>query len=281
MIWIWLTVGMFARAVQLSVFNFKNGDLYTIPLAVGAGLFAVMEIAYSRSGDLIDPWAGLPLIFLLVIAFAFKDRLLPIVTEGTLFGYSLIASYLLLSSTYINGEGNNVWSLIVVTLLLGVVTFVIFYPRQASTVGQTILMIIFLCISIYIGYELAINTLYFSGSDWELIVIGYSCLALLANLFYILYFIPIIPKPFRRLSRGRVQTIREHAKDIEDYYIPVRSTSTQIFLTLILFICMLLLEYLNFVSDAFLISAILTFMVLVHTPQGNSTIFPKNAYKKL
>jgi len=280
MIWIWLTAGMLAKTFHLSVFNFKKSDLYTIPTALVVGLLAVGEMAEDyKPGDLLEPWVGMPLGFAFVIAFAFKDRLLPTITEGTLFGYSLIAGYIFLSNTYLNSTEISTLSLVFISLSIGLAMFLIIYPRQVGKMAQTILMTLFISISIYIGYELAKDTIAFDGSNWELVVIGYSYLALLSNIFYILYFIPIPGK--RQSFKERMRNISEHAKDLEEKYVAVNSTSKQIFLTLVLFFIMLLFDYLNYVSDALLISIILSFMMLVHIPPEKSKFSPSSIYKNL
>ena len=57
--------------------------------------------------------------FALGIAFMFKERLLPSVTEGTLFGYSLVAGYIFLSNPSflgVGGIGFNMWLFSLVAL---------------------------------------------------------------------------------------------------------------------------------------------------------------------
>ena len=280
MMWLWLTIGMLVKTVHLSVFNFKKSDLYMIPLAFLGGFVVMGEIAEDyKPGDFLEPWAGMPIGFALVIAFTFKDRLLPVVTEGTLFGYSLIAGYIFFSNIYFNETEVGVFSFLLMSLCIGLAMFLIIYPRQVGKIAQTILMTLFICISIYIGYELTKGTVSFDGSDWELVVVGYSYFALIANVFYVLYFIPIPGK--RQSFEERMRNISEHAKDLEEKYVAVNSTSKQIFLTLVLFFVMLLFDYLDYVSDALLISTILSFMMLVHIPPEKSKFSPYSVYKNL
>jgi hypothetical protein len=164
-------------------------------------------------------------------------------------------------------------------LSLGIAIFLIIYPRQVGKVIQTILMTLFICISIYIGYELAKGTISFDGSSWELIIIGYSYLALLANVFYVLYFIPIPGK--RQSFKDRMRNIREHAKDLEEKYVAVNSTSRQILLTIVIFLILLALNSLNYISGELLVSIVLSFILLVHTPSEKSKFAPSSIYKNL
>jgi hypothetical protein len=214
-----------------------------------------------------------------MVVFSFKDRLLPVVTEGTLFGYSLIAGYLFLSNIYLKGTEVGILSLFIMSLIFCVAVFLIVYPQRVGKITQTILMTLFICISIYIGYELFKDTLSFDGSNWELIVIGYSCLALVANVIYVFYFVPIPGK--RQSFKDRIRNIREHAKDLEEKYVAVNSTAKQIFLTTALFLAMLLFDYLNYISNELLVSIILSFVTLVHTPPEKSKFDPSSVYENL
>lgn len=251
-----------------------------ILLALGAGLLAVGEIAEDyKPGDFLEPWAGMPIGFALVTAFTFKDRLLPLVTEGTLFGYCLIAGYLFFSNSYQNGLEVNMLSLFLVSISIGLALFLIIYPRQVGKVIQTISMTLFICISIYIGYELAKGTVSFDGSNLELVVIGYSYLALVSNVFYVLYFIPIPGK--RQSFKDRIRNIREHARDLEEKYVAVNSTSRQILLTIVIFLILLVLDSLNYISGELLVSIVLSFILLVHTPPEKSKFAPSSVYKNL
>lgn len=280
MIWVWLTAGMLAKTVQMSVLKFKKVDLLVIPVALLAGLLVASKIGHeikSLSSD--ESLIGLPLGFALVIAFTFKDRLLPVVTEGTLFGYCLIASYLYLSHDYLASGQFNILDATPMLICVCISLFLIIYPFQVSKTIQTILMSLFLILSVYIGYELAKDTVTFDGSHWELFVIGYSYLVLVANVFYILNFIPIPGK--RQSISDRLASIREHAKELEEKYVAVDSNAKQILLTIIIFLAMIVLDYLNLVSNTLLVSVVLSFLVLVHTPPEKSKFSPAAYYKNL
>lgn len=283
MIWIWLTVGMAARTIQMSVLQWKRSDWYAIPLGLLAGLYVAAEIAEDYEvGDMLVPWMGMPIGFALVIAFMYKKRLLPTVTEGTLFGYGLVAGYIFVYDFYTYGLSANsfsFWILLLIPCFLALTTILIFSPQRVGKAGQTFLMATFIAVSIYIGYIIARETLTFSGSSWELVVIGYSYLALLANIFYLLYFIPI---PAKNQSFGeRMRNIRAHARDLEAKYIAVNSTATQIWLTLLLFAGLLVADYYAWISQPLLISTTLAFMALVHTPSEQSAFHPTTVQETL
>lgn len=283
MTWLWLTAGMAARTVQMSVQHFKRSDWYAIPIALLCGLLVVAEIAEDyRVGDTVEPWMGMPLGFALVIAFMYKQRLLPTVTEGTLFGYGLVASYIFVHDFFTGGLSAHsfvFWILLLVPCYMALTTILILTPQRVGKVGQSFLMTLFIAISVYIGYIIARETLMFSGSPWELFIVGYGYLVLLANIYYLLYFIPIPGK--RQSFAERVRNIKQHAQDFEEKYVAVNSTVTEIGVTLLLFTGLLFLDYWSLISQPLLISTVLAFMTLVHTPADRSAFMPTTVQKQL
>jgi len=273
MMWLWLTAGMLIRAVHLSVFDFRKRDIVVALVVVNAGLF------YWMLGILVDDENFLlPLIVAFAIAVTYKDRLLPLVTEGTLFGYSLIACYLFFLNL-INGTGIDFISLLLMGVSISLTLSLLLYTRPVNQIIQLIAMVVWLCLSVYIGYELIEHTISINDSrpfisinnksGWELLIIGYGCVILLANTIYLYHLHPLARRPFLARKDDPITDFFRHLTILERKYIAVNSTPRQILLTFTLFVLLVVFNLFNFVSEPLLISIMLSFMVFVNKPPKN------------
>lgn len=285
MTYILLTVGMLAKIISVIIPTFKKRDLITIGLGIAAGLYIVSEI-YSEFelGNTLNPWWGLPVGFAAVIAFGFKDRLLRPITEGTLFTYGLVGSYLFSKSFDVGTVGTSIIDsifLIFIACYVGLSLILIFYSRIVSKSGQTLLMVLFIMMSVFIGYSLAINSSFtLNVSSAELVVIGFCYLPLVANIFYLFYFFPL-PLSKHESFTQRMANIKEHSTDLERKFIATDATHRQIILVVALFLLMLVTDTLTTVSEATLVAFLLVAETVINRVLPPTPFTPATITEKL
>lgn len=285
MTYILLTVGMLIKTISVIIPTFKKRDLFTIGLAIAAGLYFVAEIhSESDGGITADSWWGLPVGFAAVIAFGFKDRLLRQITEGTLFTYGLVGGYLFVKSM---GQGGVATSGIGSLLLIFITSYIvlslvlIFYNQVISKNGQTLLMVLFIMMSVFIGLSLAARSSFTLDVSYvELVVIGFCYLPLVANIFYLLYFYPL-PLSKRETFKERFADIKEHSEDLERKYLATDATHRQIMLITALFIFMILADTLTTASEASLVAIVLVAETIINRVLPTTPFTPATLAEKL
>jgi len=285
MTYILLTVGMLAKVLSVIITTFRKRDLLTIGLGIAIGLYFVAEIySESEGGNALDPWWGLPVGFAAVVAFGFKDRLLRQVTEGTLFTYGLVGGYLFFTNLS-PGAGDigiiNLLLLIFITSYVGLSLVLIFYNRIVSKNGQAFLMVLFIMMSVFVGYSLAVHSSFTLDVSYvELVVIGFCYLPLVANIFYLLYFFPL-PLSERESFRERLANIKNHGKDLERKYIATDVTHRQVICVLALFSFMLVVDTLTTVNAASLVAFVLVAETVINRVVPTTPFTPVTIAEKL
>lgn len=220
MTWVLFTLGLLIKTIYISHSDYRKKDIQHIALAVAAAI-TITVAAYidSEPGEKLSAFAVLPLVYILCIAFSgFKDRLLPVVTEGKFLLYGLVGTYfyvlfglregVMASPLYFFG---SLLFLLYLCLAIALITSSLRLKKlfQAST------MVMFIVMSMYI----TVSMLPFSGvimhPIWA-IVVGFSCLSLGANILYLLYLIPITAKD--QTMSDRLQELGRHLSDFEKNY---------------------------------------------------------------
>lgn len=283
MTFIAITAGMLVKVLQVSILNFSRRDLLYIGLALVAGLFFAVRLAEGyEPGGLLNPWYGLPIGFAAVVAFAFKDRLLPPITEGTLFAYGLVGCYLFSKDFFTSSEVSIFNSIVFVAMCcyVGLSLLIIFYNRVVSKGGQTLLMTLFISMSVYIGYTLAVYAFTLEVSYFEAAVIGFCYLPLVANVLYLLYFLPV-PLSKSESFTERFDNIKRHSVDLEKKFVSVDVTRLQILGIVALFSLLVLVDWLSPLSEAALVALVLALETLINRVPAISAFTPALVSEKL
>jgi hypothetical protein len=208
MTYIFITIGLVARTLYESARSYKKSDPFTIGGGLLIGLYAVGKLAedYNPETSSLDPWVGLPIVYSAFVAFGFKKRLLPRVTEGTLLVYGLVAAYLYVTTVISINEPASFFDVVAFLFLAFFIPLALiqnFSSTSLSAPHQTFYMALFILVSVLIVTWISVQSLTLSAPVWELVVIGYVFLPFLANIFYLLYFIPI-PLSKRETFRERM-----------------------------------------------------------------------------
>jgi hypothetical protein len=284
MTFIAVTAGMVLKAIYISLRNFQRKDLLTLGLGLGAGLILVAKLYEDHEvGDLIDPWLGLPLGFAAVVAFGFKDRLLPAITESTLLAYGLVGSYLFFTHFVLTDIGTTFIDtvfFIFICCYVGLSLLLILYNKIISKRGQTLLMALFIMMSVFIGYLLAAHTFTLEVTYWEAAIIGYCYLPLVANVLYLLYFVPI-PLSKHESFTERFAKIRAHSIDLEEKFISTDATHIQLIGVVVLFGVMVLMGSLTAMSEVLLVAFVLTIETFINRTPYISSFTPITVKAKL
>lgn len=276
---------MLIKTISVIIPTFKKRDLITIGSGIAAGLFFVAELHSESDGGISsDSWLALPVVFAAVIAFGFKDRLLRQVTEGTLFTYGLVGGYLFIKSIGHGGTGIDIIDsvlLIFITSYVVVSLVLIFYNQVISKGGQTLLMVLFIMMSVIIGLYLAARSSFTLNVSYvELVVIGFCYLPLVANIFYLVYFYPF-PLSKRETFKERFADIKEHSEDLERKYIATDATHRQIILITALFSLMIVADVLTTVSEASLVAIVLVAETIINRVLPTTSFTPATIVGKL
>ncbi len=204
-----ITIGLFVRTIQLLLPGFSKIDVANIFIAIVAGLFLA-----GKAGAIL----AFPFGFALIIALFYKNKILPTITEGTLFLYAVVATYIAvrdiesfsaLSSTYL-----------ILLLFLSLYVLVGFYlcvtKTKVPSFLQIILMVFFLSNAIYIAYQSSLVFLITDSSPLTHLLIGYFGLYFISHILYILALIPLPGK--HQSFKDRMKEVRKHAQFLEKKY---------------------------------------------------------------
>jgi len=276
---LWITAGITLKVIYLLIFRSAKPESVLIfgpviiPLLVGIGVLIIGELLFGPpGGEVLLPWGAIAAYYAIWVFMFFKDSLLPYITEGTLF--SLWISRVLHFFTH-------AYTLPYASISPPITLFVVFYfflslipiltKRTPNKLVQTFFMAMFLCMNIYIGLTLVEISFFSTNNPWELVIIGYSLIGLLSNVFY-------VTNLFRF---GDMDEYLRHARELEEKYIAVNSTRHEIALTILVFIGLLLLHYVGISNEIFVVSIALVFISLIHTPPEKNKFIPMGISAKL
>jgi hypothetical protein len=281
--YILFTVGLLVRAVSISLQDFKKKDLLIIVGGIFLGLVIVGQLAEEyEAGDWLYPWIGLPIGFSIAIAFGFKQRILSVVSEGTVLLYGLVGGYIFLShmlSLEDDGTVYNAFILLFVSGYLSMAFVAAFTSFRLGLVGQVLYMIMLMVMSVGIGVWMVSQSFGGATNTWGLVFIGYSSLVLLANVYYVLYFIPYTAK--HQSFSSRIENIRLHASELEEKYIDVDLPLVK-FLVLIMMVgCLFLLHRYTAIGLPVLAATVLSVGFILTKPSHKNIFIPKTVYDKL
>lgn len=229
-----LTAGMIARTIVMIGLDIRWRQLLTIAACVGFGFLMVLE----TTDDGNPPWwPMLPIGYAMVAVFAFKRYMLQPLTEGTLLLYGLLGTYVF----FIFIDGLSVADSVVATAISDYITvgqtflscfalFLLVYLVIATVVVLTrirssdffcgLYMVLFLVMNVWLSIVVALTTFVQIESLWEMAVIGFVYLPLLANIFYVLFFIPI-PLSKHQSFAERMRQIAVHSHDLREQYFDI------------------------------------------------------------
>lgn len=282
--YIFLTVGLLVRTLQVSLKNFSLFDLLKIGGALLIGLYAVAS-AYDdyEPGDILEPWAALPIVYSAVVAFGFKKRLLPKITEGTLLIYGLVGMYVFYSYITTVERGASFLDLFAMMFLSIYISLAVvenFTTSSLKPQTQTVYMAFFILLSICITTWIGLSSFTAVENPWELAILGYIYLPFLANIFYILYFIPI-PLSEYESFRERFNNIKFHSRDLEAAYFDIDTSLHKILWCLVLVIILIFLDLFTSMSQPLLVGLILAAGLQLTAPPATSPFTPYTIRKKL
>lgn len=272
------TTGLFLKASVISISDFKKSDLLALGGGVAAGLIVVAKIAEKyQEGDLLYPWVGLPLGFCFIVAFSFRERICPIVSEGIVLFYGLIGVYLFVPY-FLKIEQSGPLDVFVlfflsVYIVMAITTSVT--SDKLSKILQVFHMLMYFGVSIGIGVWLAKAGFNQIDSNWGILFLGYSSLTLLSSIYYVLYFIPVTGK--HQSFSDRQRNIQEHAKFLEGKYIDINLSHVKLLFTCLVLAVLYVFDTYTNVSQPFLVAFVLTFGVLLLQPSPEKLLFtPKS-----
>ena len=85
--------GVLVKTALTIAYGFKKKDWVSIAIAIGVSILGFI-IGFSKDLPIQAGIAVFLMTFIGIIAFAFKDRILPRITEGTLLLYGIVSLYL-------------------------------------------------------------------------------------------------------------------------------------------------------------------------------------------
>lgn len=254
--------GVLVKTALTVAIGFKRKDLISIGLAILIGIYVFIKFSNDLSIQ-AETLASL-VTFIAIIAFFFKDRILPRITEGTLLLYGIVSLYLF--ETHIESGALHYviaeWLLIIYCLIIFILC--ITRVRMISSV-QVFLFICFLLLNLaimsffvqYGNFNLFCSTCSASNLTYlGIFFTGYAFFSLASNLLYILYFIPI-PLSRDESFKTRILNIKAHAKDLENKYIDIDVGLNRTILILAIGVALFLNHLYRFIDDATIISLIL------------------------
>lgn len=254
--------GVLIKSVLIVAPNFNKKDLVGIGASLATGVLvflrASLEVSISKS-----IFAGL-IFFIIVLSFAFKDRILPRITEGTLLLYGLVALYLFEVHFVFDGFFHEAIRAALLIYCLLVLALCVARVR----VKPIIQVVLFVC---FILLNLLIIVSFIQLGDWHLFCIecpnvslnnwgyfftGYVFFNLTSNILYILYFLPI-PLSKNQTRSQRISEIKKHARDLEEKYIDIDIGFHRTVLIVIIGGCLFLNHVYGAVDDVLLVSLVL------------------------
>ena len=217
-----IAAGMLARTGLLILFDHQPRDLTRIISIV------VISIAVSFVGitDEPPPFFVLPLIpitFVVAAAFAFKDRILREITEGTLLLYGLLALFVYVETApeppgVMMLDDPILYLLSAYTLVtLGLCLFRIRFGFKA----QVYLFISFIAVNAYLGYTGLQALLLEQPHALGYFLAGFYGLHFVSNVLYIFTLVPFDIKKLDMTYAEKVKRAHEQARALADSYIDI------------------------------------------------------------
>ncbi len=240
---IFFTLGLLLKTLHLSKNSFKPWDILVIPFALVSALLVVIMV---QDGNFLNQseFIVLPIVYVTIIAFlGFKDRLLPVVTEGSLLVNGLIGLYLYVMSSIETGDlfsTGSVYLLLVFTLYISVALAVVLFSQRVTPLFQAFCMAMFIGMSVYISLALLVPLRANLDNPFWAVVIGFSSLSLIANILYLSCLIPY--KHEEQTWAERMRSIGKHLEDFEKKYIDANISRQNMLLILILIVSVVSLE---------------------------------------
>lgn len=226
-----LTAGLIARTLVAVSVQLRGRDVLWVAGCVLLG--GIMVLRTMEDGD--PAWVMLPIGYAMFAVFVFKKYLLQSVTEGMLLLFGLLALYVFLIQNFATyslwgerfeqtmlldaGAASGFMLSFLIIYLTVAVSLLLTRVRSSHTL-QVFYMILFMITSVWLTYTVSVATLSLSASPWELAAIGFAYLPFMANVFYVLYFIPI-PLSKRQSFGDRMREIRAHSHDVAAQYFDI------------------------------------------------------------
>lgn len=280
------TAGMIVRVLQVIAPEFKKRDLTTIGFSLIFALL-IVGMAVLESESSIDGWEWvlLPFVFAIIISFALKDKILPSVTEGILFLYGLIGSYIYAKPIYERGMQMNIIDVTLASFFvvyMSAAIFMIFFHKTAHKHWQTTLMLLFILMNIYIGYIFMYEVLSESPEDFfTIFMFGYSSLLIISHVIYVLALLPIRPKRSEYDKNPGFEGLKRQSAYLEQKFIAINVGKLQILLMLVAFGSLVALDVYSPVSDSLLLVLFIIAGSVLNKKPTFSTFTPKHIAEKL
>jgi hypothetical protein len=167
-----------------------------------------------------EDWFVFPIVFAGVIAFIYKDRIMPALTEGTILLHALVGVFVCLYFEPLPLLGAPKEILILLTSLTILMLAVCITKVRLRFSLQVLLTCAFLLVSVYIGFQSSILVLSADTSLGGQFLLGFYGLQFVSYCLYILNFIPIPISKSQTFSE-RWRQVKQHASDLEQKYIDV------------------------------------------------------------
>jgi hypothetical protein len=279
------TAGMIVRILQVIAPQFPKRDLAMIGLSLILALLIVGVAALESEGGLGGfEWILLPISFAVIIAIAFKDKILPSVTEGLLFLYGLIGLHIFVKALYSKGmQMDSIdWTLAsFFAVYMGAALFMIFFHKTAHKYWQTILMLLFILMNIYIGYIFIHEAI--RGSSEGILTIfmfGYSSLLIISHVIYLLSFLPP-PQRSKYEKNSGLENLKRQSAYLEQKFVATNAGKLQIFLILVAFGSLVVLDIYSPISDGLLLVLFIIVGTVLNRKPTFSSFTPKHILEKL
>ena len=251
--------GVLVKTALTIVYGLKKKDWIGIVIAIFISIYAFirsLEDLSIQTGTLVSL-----VTFIAIIAFTFKDRILPRITEGTLLLYGIVSLYLFETHfksealIYIIAEG--VLIIYCLTIFILCVTRVRVRPFIQIFLFICFLLLNLAIMSVFIQYgnfNLFCSTCSTNNlTNLGIFFTGYAFFNLASNLLYVLYFIPIPLSKHESFSQ-RISNIKRHAKDLEKKYIDIDIGFNRTIIILAIGVLFFLNHLYTYFNDATIIS---------------------------
>ncbi len=212
---LFITLGMLVRTIFILIPKFSKGDLWKIGIAIVFGI--------ALAGKVEDLMAT-PIGFTIVIAFFYKDILLPKITEGTLLLHGLVGLFIWNHTRSNFDELSNLSIAIGASLLIFsiLICLLCFISKRIGFFLQTTFYTFFLAFNCYIAYQTSIYFLTHDVSVFGQLLLGFYGLTFVSSILYILNLIPI-PLSKRQNFKQRFEQVKMHARDLAEAYFDIDS----------------------------------------------------------
>lgn len=203
-----ISLGLIARTVLLIGTSVSRADIINVGFSL---FFGVMAAGKGKD------WMFFPVVFAGCIGFLYRDRIMPVLTEGTILLYSLVGLFIVLTfePIPIMHLNESIFAFLILTtvMMLALCVTKIRIPFAL----QVLLVVAFLATSVYIGYQ---STLVVMISDTTIagqFLLGFFGLQFASYCLYILNFIPI-PLGKHQSFSERWRNVKAHAAFLEEKY---------------------------------------------------------------